>query len=58
VAVQHVFHFHAGNVLAAGDDDVLAAVLDLDVAVHVTREVAGVEPAAANASRVALSFFR
>ena len=33
VAIQHVFHLDGGDVLAARDDDVLAAILDLDVAV-------------------------
>ena len=48
VAVEHVLDLERGDVLAAGDDDVLAAVLDLDVAVGLHhREVAGVEPAAA-----------
>jgi hypothetical protein len=46
VAVKHVFHLDGRNVLAARDDDVLAAVLDLDVAVGVLhRQVAAVEPA-------------
>ena len=48
MAVQHVLDFLRGDVLAARDDDVLRAVLDLDVAVGMHhREVAGVEPAAA-----------
>ena len=48
VAVQHLLDLERGNVLAARDDDVLRAVLDLDIAVGVhDREVAGVEPAAA-----------
>ena len=47
MAVERVFHLERADVLAAGDDDVLAAVLDLDVAVGLQhREVAGVEPAA------------
>ena len=47
VAVEHVFHLDRRDVLAAGDDDVLAAVLDLDVAVGVLHgQVAAVEPAA------------
>ena len=45
--VQHLLDLDRGNVLAAGDDDVLRAVLDLDIAVGVhDREVAGMEPAA------------
>ena len=48
VAVQDFLDLDAGDVLAAGDDDVLAAVLDLHVAVRVHHgQVAGVEPAAA-----------
>src|SRR6185436_169470 len=45
--VERVLHLDRGDVLAAGDDDVLGAVADLDVAVRMHhREVAGVEPAA------------
>ena len=47
VAVERVLDLDAGDVLAAGDDDVLAAVLDADVAVgRHHAQVAGVEPAA------------
>ena len=47
MAVEHVLDFERGDVLAARDDDVLGAVLDLDVAVGLHhRQVAGVEPAA------------
>ena len=59
VAVEDVLDLDRRDVLAAGDDDVLRAVLDLDVAVGVgDREVAGVEPAPAKASSVAVGFFR
>ena len=45
--VQHVLDLDRGDVLAAGDDDVLGAVLDDDVAVLIEHaEVAGVKPAA------------
>src|SRR5687767_1090155 len=45
--VKRVLDLDRGDVLAAGDDDVLGAVLDLHVAVRVHhREVAGMEPAA------------
>src|SRR5215471_13112744 len=47
MAVQHVFDLERRDVLAAGDDDVFGAVLDLRVAVGLHhREVARVEPAA------------
>jgi hypothetical protein len=59
VAVQHVLDLDRRDVLAAGDDDVLAAVLDLDVAVRVhDRQVAGVEPAAREGLLGRLGFFR
>ena len=46
VAVKNVFDLQTGDVFAAGDDHVLAAVSNLDVAVWVNhRQVAGVEPA-------------
>ena len=45
---QRVLHLDGGDVLAAGDDDVLGPVHQLDVAVGVAHpEIAGVEPAAA-----------
>ena len=45
---QRVLHLDRRDVLAAGDDDVLGPVAELDVAVGVhDAEVAGVEPAAA-----------
>ena len=47
VAVQGALDLDRGDVLAARDDDVLGAVLDLDVAVLVHHaEIAGVKPAA------------
>src|SRR5882724_5279642 len=47
VPVEHVLDLQRRNVLAAGDDDVLGAVLDLDVAVGLHhREIARAEPAA------------
>ncbi len=33
MAVEHLLDFERGNILATGNDDVLGAVLDLDVAV-------------------------
>ena len=45
--VEGVLDFDRGNVLAAGNDDVLGAVLELDVAVGVNdAEIAGMKPAA------------
>src|SRR5690606_4943418 len=47
VAVEHIFHLDGRDVFAPGNDDVLAAVLDLDVTVGVHHsQVARVEPAA------------
>ena len=47
MAVEHVLDLDRRDVLAARDDDVLRAVLDLDIAVGVgDREIAGMEPAA------------
>src|SRR5258708_8621583 len=47
VPVEHVLHLERRDVLAAGDDDVLGAVLDLEIAVGLHhREVARVEPTA------------
>ena len=47
VTVQHVFDFNRRNVFTARDDDVFAAVFDLNVAIRVLhRQVAAVEPAA------------
>ena len=47
MTVEGALDLDRADVLAAGDDDVLRAVLDLDIAVGVHhREVAGVEPAA------------
>jgi hypothetical protein len=59
VAVQHVLDLDRRDVLAARDDDVLAAVLDLDVAVRVlhARSPVWYQPPA-KASCVALAFFR
>ena len=46
--VERDLDLDARDVLAAGDDDVLGAVLDLDVTVGMLdREIAGVHPAAA-----------
>src|SRR5712692_7961299 len=48
VLVECDLHLDARNVLAAGNDDVLGAVLDLDVAVRMLHgEVAGMHPAGA-----------
>jgi hypothetical protein len=59
VAVQRVLDLDRADVLAAADDDVLAAVLDLHVAVGLHhRQVAGVEPAAGEGRSVAAGFFR
>src|SRR6266446_5881905 len=45
MAIERILDFERGDVLAARDDDVLRAVLDLDIAVGVADgEVAGVEP--------------
>ena len=45
--VDDVLDLDRGDVLAAGDDDVLGAVLELDIAVRVhDAEIAGMEPAA------------
>src|SRR5581483_6859292 len=48
MAVQHLLDLDRGDVLSAGDDDVLAPVADLDVAIGVHHsQVAGEEAAAA-----------
>ena len=45
--VERILDLDRGNVLAAGDDDVLRTVLELDIAVRVhDAEIAGVKPAA------------
>src|SRR3546814_2547453 len=47
MAVQYLLDLDRGDVLAAGDNDVLRAVLERDIAVRVhDAQVAGVEPAA------------
>src|SRR5215211_9352814 len=47
VLVERVLDLDRGDVLAARDDDVLRAILELDVAVRMLdAEVAGMEPAA------------
>src|SRR5262249_14502751 len=47
VPVQRILDFDGGDILATRNDDVLGAVLELDVAVRMhDAEVAGVEPAA------------
>lgn len=47
VLVERILHFDRRDVLAAGDDDVLGAILELDVAVGVhDTEIAGMKPAA------------
>ncbi|MGY3467361.1 hypothetical protein ACVW0I_004232 [Bradyrhizobium sp. LM6.11] len=47
VLVEDVLDLDGGNVLAAGNDDVLGAILDDDIAMRVEHaEVAGVKPAA------------
>ena len=44
---QRILHFDGGNVLAAGNDDVLGAVLELDIAVRMHHaQIAGMKPAA------------
>jgi hypothetical protein len=49
MGAQHALDFDRGDVLAAGNDDVLGAVLDLQVAVGMHHaEVAGPEPAIGN----------
>ena len=54
VAGDGLLDLDGRDVLAAGDDDVLLAVAQLDVAVRVHhRQVAGVEPAAAERLAVA-----
>ena len=51
VLVERDLYLDARNILSAGDDDVLGAILDLDIAVGMLHgEVAGVQPAAAEAS--------
>ena len=50
--VEHFLDLQRRDVLAAGDDDVLRAVLDLHIAVGMHhREIAGVEPAAGECLR-------
>ena len=57
---EHALDLDGRDVLAARDDDVLAAVLQLDIAVGVPHaEIAGVEPAVRRTPRrVAEGFFR
>src|ERR1700757_2880764 len=44
--VQRVFDFDGGNVFAAGNDDVLGTILELDIAVWMhDAEIAGMKPA-------------
>src|SRR5690554_7452027 len=46
VGIQRVFNLDSGDVLAAGNDDVLGAILDLDVTVGMPHsQVSGVVPA-------------
>src|SRR5262245_19609480 len=46
VLVKHVLDLVRGDILAARDDDILGAVLELDVAVWIEHaEIAGMEPA-------------
>ena len=57
--VERVLDLDRGNVFAAGNDDVLGAVLELDVAVGVNdAEIAGMKPAAGECLSVAVLFFR
>jgi hypothetical protein len=59
VLVERVLDLDRRDVLAARDDDVLGAVLELDVAVGVhDAEVAGMEPAAGEGLVGGLPFFR
>src|SRR5579872_2943309 len=45
--VENVFDFHRRNIFPAGNDDVLGAILDDDIAVLVEHpEVSGVKPSA------------
>src|SRR5665647_3253295 len=45
--VKRVLHLDRGDILAAGNDDVLRAIFQLDVAIRMhDAEIAGVEPAA------------
>ena len=47
VLVKRAFDLDGGNILTTGNDDVLGAVLELDIAVRVEHaQVAGMEPAA------------
>src|SRR5215831_12499603 len=47
VLVERILYLDRGNVLAAGDDEVLGAILELDIAVAMhDAEVAGMKPAA------------
>ncbi len=45
MAIEHVFHLQAGDVLPARDDDVLGSVLDLHITVRVPhRQIAAAKP--------------
>src|SRR5690625_801240 len=47
MAVEHVLDFDRGDVLSPGDDDVLGAILELNVAIRVNdTQVAAVKPSA------------
>src|SRR5690606_20064148 len=47
MAIEYLLDLEGGDVLAAGDDDVFRAVLDLDIAIGMDHaQVAGSEPAA------------
>src|SRR4029453_12628204 len=52
MAIEAFLDFERADVLAARNDDVLGAILDLDVIVRMPHaEIAGVVPAAAESSR-------
>jgi hypothetical protein len=59
VAIEHILDFQRRNVFATGDDHVLGAILDLDVAIAMDdRQIAGMEPATFKGFSVAFGFFR
>lgn len=56
---QYVFNLEAGNVLASRNDDVLAAIFDLQIAIRILDcQISCVEHPWANASAVASGFCR
>ena len=57
--VEHVLDFQRGNVLSPGNDNVLGAILDLDITVGLHHgQIAGMEPAAGEGFRAGLGILQ